>query len=94
MQLMQWNFFLAKGLLHFDPASGTLAIDYTRYHAVVGELLGRVLAIQEAGDKAAADRFIAELTTWDDALHGLIAKRIRDQQQFRYRLFRYAALGE
>lgn len=94
MQLMQWNFFLDRGLLRFDAATGTLAIDYGRYHAVVGELLGRVLAIQEAGDKAAADRFIAELTRWDDALHGLIAQRIRDQQRHRYRLFRYAALGE
>ena len=94
MQLMQWNFFLDRGLLRFDPATGTLAIDYAKYHAVVGELLGKVLAIQQAGDKAAADAFIAELTRWDDALHGVVAQRIRDQQRYRYRLFRYAALGE
>jgi hypothetical protein len=94
MQLMQWNFFLDKGLLRFDRATGTLSIDYRRYHAVVRDLLGRVLAIQESGDKPAADRFIAELTRWDDALHGVIAQRIRDQEGYRYRLFRYAALGE
>jgi hypothetical protein len=94
MELMQWNFFLDKGLLRFDPAAGTLSIDYRRYRAVVRELLGRVLAIQEAGDKAAADRFIADLTRWDDARHGVIAQRIRDQERYRYRLFRYAALGE
>jgi hypothetical protein len=94
MQLMQWNFFLDNGLLRFDSATGKLSIDYRRYHAVVRDLLGRVLAIQEAGDKPAADRFIAELTRWDDALHGVVAKRIRDQQRYRYHLFRYAALGE
>ena len=94
MELMQWNFFLDKGLLRFDRGKGTLSIDYRRYHAVVRELLGRVLAIQEAGDKSAADRFIAELTRWDDALHGVIAQRIRDQERYRYSLFRYAALGE
>jgi hypothetical protein len=94
MQLMQWNFFLQRGLLRFDPATGTLAIDYRRYHAVVAELLGRVLAVQDAGDKAAADKLIEELTGWDDALHGVTAQRIRDQQRYRYRLFRYAALGE
>ena len=94
MQLMQWNFFLDKGLLRFDRVTGTLSIDYRRYHAVVRDLLGRVLAIQEAGDKSAADRFIAELTRWDDALHGVIAQRSREQERYRYGLFRYAALGE
>ena len=94
MQLMQWNFFLERGLLRFDAKTGTLAIDYRRYHAVVGELLGRVLDIQDAGDKAAADRFIEQYTRWDDALHGVIATRMRAQQQHRFRLFRYAALDD
>jgi hypothetical protein len=92
MQLMQWNFFLEKGLLRFEPATQTLVIDYRRYHAVVGELLAQVLAIQAKADKAAADAFITRYTTWDDALHGVIAQRIREQQQYRFRLFRYAAL--
>jgi hypothetical protein len=94
MQLMQWNFFLDKGLLRFDAATGTLAIDYRRYHAVVSELLGKVLAIQDAGDKAAADRFVADWTRWDDALHGVVAQRIREAQRYRFRLFDYAALGQ
>ena len=94
MQLMQWNFFLEKGLLRFDAASGRLAIDYKRYHDVVAELLGRVLAVQRAGDKTAAGRFIDQYTRWDDALHGVVAQRIRDAQRYRYSLFRYAALGE
>ncbi len=94
MQLMQWNFFLADGVLRFDDATRALAIDHARYHDAVGKLLGRVLSVQERGDKAAADQFIAELTTWDDALHGVIAAKIRDQQRYRFRVFRYAALGE
>jgi hypothetical protein len=94
MQLMQWNFFLEKGLLRFDRSTGTLAIDYGRYHQVVGELLREVLAIQRAGDKAASDRFIDRYTRWDENLHGVVAKNIRDQQRYRFRLVRYAALGE
>jgi hypothetical protein len=94
MQLMQWNFFLERGLLKVDPATTRLTIDYRRYHAVVGELLGKVLAVQDAGDKAAADALIAELTRWDDALHGAIAQRIRDAQPYRFRAFDYAALRD
>jgi hypothetical protein len=60
----------------------------------VGELLKEVLAVQRAGDKAASDRFIDRYTRWDDTLHGVVAKNIRDQQQYRFRLVRYAALGE
>jgi hypothetical protein len=94
MQLMQWNFFLENGLLRFDPATRTLAIDYGRYHQVVGELLKQVLAVQHAGDKAAADRFIERWSKWDETLHGAVAKNIRDQQRYRFRVVRYAALGE
>ncbi|MDQ3298852.1 MAG: NUDIX hydrolase [Myxococcota bacterium] len=94
MQLVQWNFFLEKGVLRFDAATDLLAIDYRRYHDTVGDLLGRVLAIQHAGDRAAAARFVDQYTRWDDKLHGVIAKRIRDAQRYRYTVFRYAALGE
>lgn len=94
MQLVQWNFFLEKGLLRFDAASGQLAVDYRRYHDVVADLLGRVLAIQSTGDKVAAQKFVEQYTRWDDKLHDVTAKRIRDAQRYRYTLFRYAALGE
>jgi hypothetical protein len=92
MQLMQWNYFLEKGLLRFDPGTKTLVIDYGRYHQVVGDLLREVLAVQYAGDKAASDRFIDRWTAWDEALHGAIARNIRDQQRVRFRIFTYAAL--
>ncbi|HYJ89587.1 MAG TPA: zincin-like metallopeptidase domain-containing protein [Pyrinomonadaceae bacterium] len=94
MQLMQWNFFLQNGLLTFDPATKRLRIHYAKYHDVVGKLLEKVLDVQHQGDKGAADRFIDQYTNWDENLHGVIAKNIRDGQRYRFRLLKYAALGE
>ena len=90
MQLVQWNFFLERGLLKLDPTSSALVIDYARYHDTVSALLAKVLELQYAGDKAAANAFLDRYSTWDDALHGVIAKRIRAQQRYRYTLFSYA----
>ncbi|HEV2905417.1 MAG TPA: zincin-like metallopeptidase domain-containing protein [Pyrinomonadaceae bacterium] len=92
MQLMQWNFFLENGLLTFE--NGKLRIHYDKYHDVVGKLLKKVLEVQYNGDKAASDRFIDQYAVWKDDLHGVVAKNIRDQQRYRFRLFKYAALGE
>jgi hypothetical protein len=92
MQLMQWNFFLENGLLTFE--NGRLKIHYDKYHDVVGKLLKKVLEVQYNGDKAASDRFIDQYAVWKDDLHGVVAKNIRDQQRYRFRLFKYAALGE
>jgi hypothetical protein len=92
MQLMQWNFFLENGLLSFE--NGKLRVHYDKYHDTVVKLLRKVLEVQHQGDKAAADRFIEQYTRWDDNLHGAIAKSIRDQQRYRFRIFKYAALGE
>jgi hypothetical protein len=60
----------------------------------VGKLLQKVLDVQYAGDKPAADRFIDQYAVWKDDLHGVIAKNIREQQRYRFRVFTYAALGE
>jgi hypothetical protein len=94
MQLMQWNFFMENGLLSFDRATGRLKINYDKYHQTVGKMLTKVLEVQYEGDKAASDRFIEQYTTWDENLHGAVAKNIREQQGYRFRLFTYAALGE
>jgi hypothetical protein len=94
MQLMQWNFYLENGLLSFDRATKTLRIHYDQYHEVVGKMLEKTLAVQYAGDKAASDKFIDQYATWDENLHGVIAANIRAQQRYRFRLFKYAALGE
>ena len=92
MELMQWNFFLENGLL--SVANGKLQIHYDKYHSVVGKMLALTLEVQYSGDKAAADAFIDKYAKWDDGLHGAIAKAIREQQRYRFRVFRYAALGE
>jgi hypothetical protein len=94
MQLIQWNFFLENGLLAFDRDSGTLRIDYAKYHQVIGKLLAMVLDLQAQGDKAAADRFIAHYTVWDEKVHGVIARKLRDTARYRYTLYTYGALGE
>jgi hypothetical protein len=94
MELMQWNYFLEHGLLTFDRDTKLLRINYDKYRDVVGGLLERVLRVQYEGDKAAADRFIDEYAKWDDSLHGAIANSIRARQRYRFRLFKYAALGE
>ena len=94
MQLMQWNFYLENGLLSFDPATKTMRVNYEKYHEVVGKMLERTLAVQYAGDKAESDKFIDQYTKWDDNLHGVIAANIRTQQRYRFRVFKYAALGE
>ena len=94
MQLMQWNFYLENGLLTFDPVTKTLHINYDKYHDVVGKMLEKTLAVQYEGDKAASDKFIDQYTSWDEKLHGVIAANIRAQQRYRFRVFKYAALGE
>ncbi|MEP6919806.1 MAG: NUDIX hydrolase [bacterium] len=92
MQLMQWNYFMENGLLSFE--NGKLRIHYDKYHEVVGKMLQKTLNIQYQGDKAAADRFIDDYTKWDENLHRVIAKNIREQQRYRFRVFKYAALEE
>ena len=94
MQLMQFNWFMDKGVLRFDSASRRLSINYDRYHEAVESLLREVLAIQDAGDPARSDTFVKRWTSWDDNLHGRIAEAMRATQRYRYRLFTYAALGE
>ena len=94
MMLMQWNFFMENGLLVFDRDSGTVSIRYADYHQVVGKLLGKIFEIQYEGDKAAADRFITQYTAWDENLHGVIARKLREAVRDRYTLYGYAALGD
>ena len=93
MQLMQWNWFLDRGVLRFDAATGLLAIDYDRYHDAAHDLLKEVIALQENGDRGTAEAFITRWGRWTEDLHGRIAGNIRAQQRTRYRLFDYAALS-
>jgi hypothetical protein len=90
MQLIQWNWFMDRGLLRFE--NGVLAIDYARYPDAVQSLLREVLALQRAGDRAAANAFIDRWTVWDDSLHGAIGRRMRAVEQARFTLVAYEAL--
>jgi len=92
MQLMQWNYFLEHGLLSFE--AGRLRIHYDKYHDVVGRMLRQTLAVQYDGARSGAEAFIDQYAKWDDNLHGVVAQNIRAQQRYRFRLFKYAALGE
>jgi hypothetical protein len=94
MMLMQWNFYLDQGLLAFDRASGTVSISYDKYHDVIASLLAQILALQSRGDKRAADDFIARYTRWNEELHGVIARKLREAARYRYTVFGFGALGE
>ena len=90
MQLIQWNWFLEEGLLSFS--NGHLTIHYDRYPAAVKSLLGEVLAIQLEGDGVAANAFVDQWTEWDENLHGVIAKNMKEAERFRFTLVTYEAL--
>ncbi len=94
MEVMQFNYFLEQGLVRFDAATGTISIDYTRYHRVVGDLLAAVFELQYQGDKAAADRFIARYSDWKDDLHGVLGAKMLAAERYRFWLMDYAALGQ
>jgi hypothetical protein len=92
MQLMQFNWFVDKRLLSFDPKGGLLTIHYDRYHEVIASLLKEVLAIQHAGDRARADDFMDRWTGWTPELHDVIAQKRRASLKFRSVIVTYAAL--
>jgi predicted Zn-dependent protease with MMP-like domain len=94
MQLIQFNWFLDKGLLTADPKTARLTVHYERYPEAVTSLLTEVLKLQHEGDKAATAAFFDKWTKWTPELHEKLAARIRDAQGARYRIVKYAALGE
>jgi hypothetical protein len=93
MQLAQFNYFVENGLLASDP-DGRLRIRYERYPDVVTALLRELLAVQYAGDKARAAAFFERWGAWTPERHERLAARVRDVQGARFRLVRYAALGQ
>ena len=94
MQLVQFNWFLDKGLMRADPATARLTIGYDRYVDTVDSLLKEVLRLQHAGDKAAVDEFFQKWTSWTPQLHDKLAERIRAAQGARFRIVKYGALGD
>lgn len=93
MQLVQFNWFLDKGLITADK-NARLTVNYDRYPEAVTSLLTEVLKLQHEGDKAATEAFFDKWTAWKPELHDKLAARIRDAQGARFRIVKYAALGE
>jgi hypothetical protein len=94
MQLIQFNWFLEHGLLAADPKTARLKVNYEKYPEVVTSLLTEVMKLQSEGDKAATAKFFDRWTQWTPELHEKLAARIRDAQGARFRIVKYAALGE
>lgn len=94
MQLIQFNWFVDKGLLVPDPKTGRLTVNYDRYPEAVSSLLTEVLRLQSQGDKAATAAFFDRWTKWTPEVHEKLAARIREAQGARFRVVRYGALGE
>ncbi|HEV7241913.1 MAG TPA: NUDIX hydrolase [Thermoanaerobaculia bacterium] len=94
MQLIQFNWFLEHGLIEADPKTARLTINYEKYPEAVTSLLAETLKLQHEGDKAAAAAFFDRWTKWTPEVHEKLAARIRDAQGARWRIVRYAALGE
>lgn len=92
MQLMQFNWFMDKGLITFKD--GRITIDYDTYPQAVRSLLQEVIAIQHEGNRAKANAFVERWTGWDDNLHGVIARKMKSAETYRFRLVTYEALGE
>ena len=94
MQLIQFNWFIAQGLLRPDVRTARLTIDYGRYEAAVESLLTEVLRLQSAGDKVAVAAFFDQWTAWNENVHGRLATRLREARGPHYRMLRYGALGD
>ena len=58
------------------------------------DLAGDVARGLEREGRLIREAIPADSLGWDEAVHGRLAKKMRDEQTYRYRLFTYAALGE
>jgi len=94
MQLVQFNWFLDKGLLRADPTTARLTVDYGRYLQTIESLLKEVLRLQYAGDKSAVDAFFEQWTTWTPQLHDKLAEKVSAAQGERFVIVKYGVLGE
>jgi hypothetical protein len=84
MELMQFNYFLDRGVLAFDAQSGRLSIHQERFHEAVAAMLREVLELQAAGDPKAAEAYITKWTQWRDDLHERVAEAMRSTEKYRF----------
>jgi hypothetical protein len=84
MQLMQFNYFIDRGVLVFDPKTNKLAIRQEKFHDAVAAMLRETLDLQAAGDANAAEAYITKWTTWRDDLHEKVAESMRSSEKYRF----------
>ncbi|HET6348229.1 MAG TPA: NUDIX hydrolase [Candidatus Krumholzibacteria bacterium] len=84
MELMQFNYFMAHGVLSFDTSSGRLAVHEDKFHDAVAAMLRDVLEIQAAGDAKAAEAYITKWSEWRDDLHERLAEAMRKSEKYRF----------
>jgi hypothetical protein len=84
MELMQFNYFMDRGVLTFDAATARLSVHQEKFHDAVTAMLREVLELQAAGDARAAEDYIAKWTTWREDLHERVAESMRSTEKYRY----------
>jgi len=84
MELMQFNYFMAHGVLSYDAKSAKLAVHEEKFHDAVASMLGDVLEIQAAGDVNKAEAYIAKWGDWKPELHERLAEAMRATETSRF----------
>lgn len=84
MELMQFNYFMAQGVITFDAKSGRLAVHEEKFPAAVAALLRDVLEIQAEGDVKKAEAYITKWTEWKPDLHERLAEAMRSTETSRF----------
>ncbi len=84
MELMQFNYFIAQGVLSFDAKSGRLVVHEERFHAAAAAMLHDVLEIQAEGDVNKAEAYITKWSDWKPDLHERIASAMRSTETSRF----------
>jgi hypothetical protein len=84
MELMQFNYFMAHGVLSVDAKSGRLAVHEERFHDAVAAMLRDVLELQAAGDVKSAEAYITKWSEWRPDLHERLAEAMRSSEKYRF----------
>ncbi|HET6463030.1 MAG TPA: NUDIX hydrolase, partial [Candidatus Krumholzibacteria bacterium] len=84
MELMQFNYFMAQGVITFDAKSARLAVHEDKFPAAVTAMLRDVLEIQAEGDVKKAEAYITKWTDWKPELHERLAEAMRSSETSRF----------
>jgi hypothetical protein len=84
MELMQFNYFMAQGVLTFDAKSGRLTVHEDKFHSAAAAMLRDVFEIQAAGDATKAEAYITKWTEWKPELHERLAEAMRSTETSRF----------